>query len=89
MLQLGVELAVQLASPLTRLPVLDELGDRPVRSLAYLVVNPRPRWPLAYLFESLRPRLDVQVVGVYERSIYVQKYGPLKRPPLVTAACFE
>ena len=76
MLQLGVELAVQLADPLARLPVLNELGYELVRSLPDLVMDSRPRGPLAHLLKGLLPSLNVQVVRVHERPIYVQKYDP-------------
>src|SRR5215211_1640797 len=75
-LQLRVELAVQLADPLARFSVLDELGDEPVRSFSDLVVDPIPRGPLAHLLKGLLPSLDVQVVRVHERPVYVQKYRP-------------
>ena len=38
-MQLGVELAVQLASPFARLYVLEELGEELVRALAHLVMG--------------------------------------------------
>src|SRR3954464_11144850 len=62
-LQLGIVLAVELADPRGFVPVLDELGDEPVGSLAHLVVDPRARRPRSYFLEGLRPGLDVQVVS--------------------------
>src|SRR3954453_1648373 len=73
-LQLGIVLAVELADPRGSVPVLDELGDEPVGSLAHLVVDPRSWRPRPYFLEGLRPGLDVQVVGVHERSVYVQEH---------------
>src|SRR3712207_8654573 len=47
---------------------LDELGDQLVGALAHLVVDTRARRARPHLLEGLRPGLDVQVVGVHERS---------------------
>src|SRR3712207_8250448 len=61
---------------------LDELGDQLVGALAHLVVDPRARRPRPHLLEGLRPGLDVQVVRVHERPVYVQEHRLYQsRPP--------
>src|SRR3712207_4534897 len=53
---------------------LDELGDELVGAFAHLVVDTRARRARLHLLEGLRPGLDVQVVGVHERPVYVQEH---------------
>jgi hypothetical protein len=69
-LQLAIVLAVELADLLGFL-VLDKLGNQLVRALAHLVVDPRARRPHSYFLEGLRPGLNVQVVSVHERPVYI------------------
>src|SRR3712207_3553099 len=67
---------MELAHPLGLLMiVLDEVRDQFVRAFAHLVVDPRFRRACPYFLEGLRPHLEVQVVGVDERPVYIQERG--------------
>ncbi len=74
-LELGVELLVQLARLLGGLLTLDELRDKLVRALPDLFVDHGPRYWVFHLLQRVGPRLDVQVVGVHERPVYIQEHG--------------